>query len=143
MRELIPVPQENISDILLNVGPKSVNVSNGYYGYQPHVHLSDTGRPNIEEAPVKMEVQNHDLEDNVQMQMKNTFWRDFDPCLKRKRQRDVAEDFGTAKKHKESSGDYRQPHFLSISPVVQNAVHLPNPTHNVPDLPRCNMGQYF
>nr|CAH7745410.1 unnamed protein product [Callosobruchus chinensis] len=145
MRELIPMPQDSMNDILLNVGPKNVafNVSNGYYGYQSHVHFPGRDRSNTNEAPVKMEVQHQESEENVQIEIQNTFWRDLDPYSNRKRQRDVAEDLGTAKKRKESSSDYHQSPFLSKPSVVQNAGHLRNPTHNVPDLPRCSMGQYF
>nr|CAI5828841.1 unnamed protein product [Callosobruchus analis] len=105
MRELIPVPQDSMNDILLNVGPKNVacNVSNGYDGYQSHAHLPGRGRLNTNETPVQMEVQYQNSEENVRIEMQNTFWRDLDPYSNRKRQRDVAGDLGTAKKRKESS----------------------------------------
>ncbi|VEN37891.1 unnamed protein product [Callosobruchus maculatus] len=145
MRELIPVPQGSMNDLLLNVGPRNVafNVSNGYYGYQSHAHFPDRDRSNNNQAPVKMEVQQVNSQEHVQIEIQNAFWRDLDPYLNRKRQRDVAEDLGTAKRRKESSSDYHEPLFFSKPPVVQNTGHLRNPTHNVPDLPRCSMGQYF
>lgn len=109
MRGIIPIPRDNMNDIIFNAGPSNIitNVSsNGYYGYQPQAHYTcvkngtDTREENSGSCDVEMELE-QPQEENTRRQ-KNIIERQCD----RKRRWEHRDDAEIFKKRREEGNVY-------------------------------------